>query len=480
MTRSQTERTRTSIRRAVALAALTLVALLTFPPLLAAADFPASLLGLASAYLFRNVVKNTLLVTAIAAGLGLLFAYLTALAIRDASRSRTLLLYALLIPLATPAPLAALLWRMTLTGGVSGFQQPLTALAATGMVSAWRTAPLLALILLTWPRRKHAWLAVGALAAYASAADVTTPLLLTGGEPFNATHTLASWTFQLAAVNHGWRAGAAAALVWLGALALPVGALLYALDANSPAARPTSDRFPRSRTPVVEALTAILLLAWMLMPLLFPVLNNPARLGQIIPLLGSATYWRGWLNTLLLVGGVALVAAPIAGGVARRPAVKWKRAQGKPKYADWGRGLIGLALLSSPVAFIGLGWLAVRTNVGGGAFLWLFYSALTICLGVGLASLVPAGIVFSDDGKKRNATLAVAIGFFVIWQDFPTVLILRAPLAIQPIAPAITMKMGAPIASDSPLLAASLLTSLLVWLALAFILKYVLKYAKSR
>lgn len=478
MTRYQTEQSRTPIRWSeaaaligVVLAALILAILLLSPLLLAAAGSPASRLEWIRAYLFRNAVKNTLAVMAVAIALGLLFAWLAGLAARDASRYRTLLLYTLLVPLATPAPLAALLWRMTLTGDVSGFQQPLVALAATGMVSVWRVAPLLALILLAGRRRSHVWLAVGALAAYAAAADVTAPLLLTGGEPFNATHTLASWTFQLAAVNHGWRASAAAALVWLGLLALPAGALLFALGGKSPTARLTSDRLPRSRTPVVETLAAILLLVWMLTPLIWPALNNPAWTKQIIPLFRSAAYWRGWFNALLLAASVALVAAPVTGVVVLWMTAGQRNMQRKSTRAGIGRGLIGLALLSWPVAFVGLGWLAVRTDIGAGAVLWLFYTALTICSGVGLASMSAV-----ENGRNRHAAWAVAIGFLVIWHGFPGLLILHAPSAVQPVGAAIAMNKGAPIASNSPLLAASLATSLLVWLAFAL----ALNYAKSR
>ncbi len=456
----------------VALAALGLAALLLCTLLLIVADSPTSPLEWVRAYLFRNAIKNTLIATAVATGLGLVFVWLTQLAIRNAGPFRAILLYALLIPLATPAPLAALLWRMTLTGNGSRLQEPLAALAATGMVSAWRAAPLLALLLLAWPRRKHVWLAAGALAGYAAAADVTTPLLLTGGEPFNATQTLASWTFQLIAVNHSWRAGAAAALVWLGLLTLPMGALLFALGVRSSAARLARSRPARSRTPVVGMLSTILLLAWILTPLLWPALNDPAWPAQIIPLLGSVTYWRGWLNTLLLMGGVALVAAPVAGVTALWTAARRKNAQEKSILAGMGRGLFGLALLSWPVAFMGLGWLAARMDVRAGALLWLFYSALAICLGLGLTSMDPSDMVSPDDERKRNAALAIAIEFFAIWHGFPAVLLLHAPLAAHPIGPAITAKMGAPIALNSPLLAASLLTSLLAWLALASMLRY--------
>jgi ABC-type sugar transport system permease subunit len=456
----------------VALAALILATLLLGALSLIATDSSASLFEWARAYLFRNAIKNTLIVAAVATGLGFVFAGLATLATKDAGPVRTILLYGLLIPLATPAPLAALLWRMTLVAGAPGFPQPLAGLAATGMVSTWRIAPLLALILLAWPRRRQRWLALGALAAYAAMADVATPLLLTGGEPFNATHTLASWTFQQVAVNGGWRAGAVAALAWLGLLALPVVALLYALGANSPAVRPTGDRFPGSRTPIAGTLAAILLIAWMLTPLLVPALSDPAWLGRIIPLLGSAAYWRGWLNTLLLMGGVALVAAPIAGVAALWPAAGWSNIAGKPRRAGLGRGLLGLALLSWPVAFIGLGWLAARTDAGTSALLWLFYSALTICLGVGLSFTIHSDTVSAVVDGKRSAGLAIAIGVFVIWHGFSGTLILRAPLAAHPIGPAITTGMGAPITPNSPLLAASLLTSLLAWLACASILNY--------
>ena len=128
VTRSQTERTRLPIRRSevvalagVALAALILATLLLGALSLIATDSSASLFEWARAYLFRNAIKNTLIVAAVATGLGFVFVGLATLATRDAGPVRTILLYGLLIQLATPAPLAALLWRMTLVAGAPGF-----------------------------------------------------------------------------------------------------------------------------------------------------------------------------------------------------------------------------------------------------------------------------------------------------------------------------------------------------------------------
>jgi pheromone shutdown protein TraB len=91
---------------------------------------------------------------------------------------------------------------------------------------------------------------------------------------------------------------------------------------------------------------------------------------------------------------------------------------------------------------------------------------------VGLSFTIHSDTVSAVVDRKRSAGLAIAIGVFVIWHGFSGTLILRAPLAAHPIGPAITTGMGAPITPNSPLLAASLLTSLLAWLACASILNY--------
>ncbi len=116
----------------------------------------------------------------------------------------------MLAPLFVPTPALALVWR--------AFLAPLhlltdadTALVALACVSIWRVfAPILGLLWLMGKRQT--WFAMGLaalMAGYIALVDATTVLLLTGGEPFNATHNWASWAFQTIWVTRNWGQGAA-------------------------------------------------------------------------------------------------------------------------------------------------------------------------------------------------------------------------------------------------------------------------------
>jgi hypothetical protein len=318
--------------------ALTAFAALYAPhPGIPASEPPAgNLLGAARSYLFRQALRNTLLVAALI--FALMFAA-TLLRLRTVSAVR----YAWSVwdalavaPLFLPAPAAALLWR-PLFDHVDLANRPNLALALVALVFAWRLLPL---SFLAERMAKHAGapraaIVTGLVALWLTLLDAGTLLLLTGGQPFNATHVWASWAFHTVWVSRLWGHGA----VMLGGLAatsaLLAGLLRYLV--TRPPGRITPAASPAPRVRLAPYLGAALALA----PL---ALHAPhlqlAAPGASLTGLMRLGYFHWLANTVFVWLLAWLIAAAIAAGDLsrgpRRDLLAWTAvAAGAAAFSIW-------------------------------------------------------------------------------------------------------------------------------------------------
>lgn len=413
------------------------------------------ILALARQYLFRSALKNTLIVAAVAVALGSLITLATLWA--SNGRINPLLRWSLLLPLVMPAVLVALTWRMALISTSAWPQHPLFALLLMGMIAAWRAAPFLILLPLISPRRTIAfWGGTMGIAAYVAVSDVATPLLLTGGQPFNATHTLASWTYQLAAVNGAWGESAAAAIVWIGLLALPVGAILIALHGTGTDQMHTHLNQNRHEPRSLFARIIVLLIAlWLLLPIAYLLLSDIGWLHALGPLMRNTGYLQWWLNTLVLAIMVAAVAVPTSAfaGV-------WSASNHGRWRALIPLGTLGLALLIWPALFVPVGWLVDQRDIHPEWLLWLPLSAVVTCVGVWLSTHA-----LQRGRPKLVMRLGLSAALFVVWHELTLTLIVRQPLVSQAVGPAtVSMLGGSATDVNEVLTAAILLTTLMALL----------------
>lgn len=178
------------------------------------------LIDLLRPYLVRHSLSNTLLVTALALPLTLLLIY-SGPRIREwmpiQVRGRGWLLFAIGAP-----PLLALWLVSPLTQRIANLRgnptlvlllglSPLLALWTLPVVSYFLAEVALAASRSTTHRqsRWYGVVSVASLCFCLLATNVGAPLLMAGGMPFNATHTLASWLFQMVWVNQDLSSGAA-------------------------------------------------------------------------------------------------------------------------------------------------------------------------------------------------------------------------------------------------------------------------------
>lgn len=183
-------------------------------------------------YLARNAFVNSVWLMLLVPATGLLLATPLARHLPTSDRSSALMGTLCLLPVIFPAPLAALAWRPLFADRLF-FTHAESALLATGLVQFWRVLPLQCALLAVTLRhgrplgeKLRATAFAFLAAAYLIWVDVGTPLLLGAGEPYNASHTFASWTFQTQRVARLWGASAASAiLLALGAAILASAAL---------------------------------------------------------------------------------------------------------------------------------------------------------------------------------------------------------------------------------------------------------------
>jgi len=294
--------------------ALTAFAALYAPhPGIPASEPPAgNLLGAARSYLFRQALRNTLLVAALAFALTFAGTLLRLRKVPAARRAWSAWDALAAAPLFLPAPAAALLWR-PLFDHIDLANRPDLALALVALVFAWRLWPLSFLVerMAEHASAPRAAIVTGLAALWLTLLNAGTLLLLTGGQPFNATHVWASWAFHTVWVSRLWGHGA----VMLGGLAaagvLIAGLLRYLVIRPPVQTAPAASPAPRVR--LAPYLGAILALA----PL---TLHAPhlqlAAPGASLAGLMRLGYFHWLANTVLVWLLAWLVAASIAAAIA--------------------------------------------------------------------------------------------------------------------------------------------------------------------
>lgn len=188
------------------------------------------LLDLLRPYLIRHSLSNTLLMAALALPLTLLLVY-SGHRIRAwvpiQGRGHGLLLFTIGAP-----PMLAMWLVPQLAEATASLRSNPTTLLLFGLsplLASWISpvvgyywAEMALTASRSIPHRQSYWnrgLSITSLCICLLATNVGAPLLLTGGMPFNATHTVASWLFQMVWVNGDLASGVAiGALLGIGIL----------------------------------------------------------------------------------------------------------------------------------------------------------------------------------------------------------------------------------------------------------------------
>ncbi len=439
---SQPQRRYRLARFVLVMAASGLAALLFFIFLISLqGSFPfGAYVDLARTYLFRNALTNSLLVMGMAGAGGIL---LWLLLERWPRGERPAWFW--LAPLLLPSAMAALLWRQGLSPWGDWLLKPWIARGVMALVTLWWITPLLRVVrarCMPWR-----WWSAGLLAAYVAAGDIVTPLLLTRGEPFNASQTLASWTYQQLAVNHDTVQGAASAMIWLGVLAI-VGLPFLTLTSFVGEAGTRATR---------QGLTVggTLLTCWAWLPLalglfagLWQGFAPPAwaRFGLLLPPLAV-------MGVALVLGAVGArwIGGPATGAILQRGGVE--------RTAH----LLGaLALLSWPAMPVLLAVVLQPSAPGGGIALMLLWLLSAM---IGLTGGVAIALATRANHLDAIRLVALTTGF-VIWHGYPAAAFVHRHGITPDISTATVAHFGAPsMGVSSTLLLLSLAMILLGGLA---------------
>ncbi len=212
--------------------------------------------------IFRTALANTFIFTIVSQVLVVVFGNITALALQQKFRGRSVARFLILLPWATPISLAAIGWKWMYDSlysvvnwmlravhilGPTAFPQwlgvPTLAMAAVISVHVWRSFPFSAVVILagltsipqevldaaevdgaTYSQRLFhillpMLLPIITVAVLFSAVftftDMGVVYILTNGGPFNSTHVLSSWAFQVGIIAGDLAQGAAVALFLL-------------------------------------------------------------------------------------------------------------------------------------------------------------------------------------------------------------------------------------------------------------------------
>jgi len=223
---------------------------------------PANFLRAMQSPIFRSALTNTFLFTIVAQVLVMILGNITALALQQPFRGRSLARFLILLPWATPISLAAIGWKWMFDSlysvvnwmlkvahiiGPTDFPQwlgvPSLAMASVITVHVWRTFPFSAVVILAGltsiPQEVLDAAAVDGAGYLQRLFHILIPMLtpilaiaflfgtvftftdmgvvyiLTNGNPFNTTHVLSSWAFQVGIIAGDLGQGAAVALFLL-------------------------------------------------------------------------------------------------------------------------------------------------------------------------------------------------------------------------------------------------------------------------
>ncbi len=234
---------------------------------------PANFLRAMQSPIFRSALTNTFIFTITAQVLVIIFGNIMALALQQKFHGRSLVRFLILLPWATPISLAAIGWKWMFDSlysvvnwmlrlahiiGPTDFPQwlgvPSLAMASVITVHVWRTFPFSAVVILAGltsipqevldaasvdgagyvQRLFHILLpmltpilAIAFLfGTVFTFTDMGVVYILTNGNPFNTTHVLSSWAFQVGIIAGDLAQGAAVALFLLPVLLIGAIAML--------------------------------------------------------------------------------------------------------------------------------------------------------------------------------------------------------------------------------------------------------------
>jgi multiple sugar transport system permease protein len=223
---------------------------------------PANFLRAMQSSIFRSALTNTFLFTIVAQVLVMILGNITALALQQPFVGRSVARFLILLPWATPISLAAIGWKWMFDSlysvvnwmlkvahiiGPTDFPQwlgvPSLAMASVITVHVWRTFPFSAVVILAGltsiPQEVLDAAAVDGAGYFQRLFHILLPMLtpilaiaflfgtvftftdmgvvyiLTNGNPFNTTHVLSSWAFQVGIIAGDLGQGAAVALFLL-------------------------------------------------------------------------------------------------------------------------------------------------------------------------------------------------------------------------------------------------------------------------
>ena len=276
-----------------------------------------------------------------------------------------------------------------LFAGWLNFAQAELSLAITGVVLLWRAVPLAA-----WhfSRDRHGWPRLIPLCALLILLDADTILTLTRGEPFNATHTWASWMVQQLWTNRAW--GYAASMAGALALVIALNAWWASLPTQSPVAIPYG-----------SPLGLVVALVWAFGPLVLPLiafLQVPLAAWDAL-VDGGALLWL--VNGALLWGGVTLIAMRFA----------WRTKTLRSRRLVW---TITLAMI--PISTVALAYLTYHLPILRSQ--WLL---------IGLTSLLTAGLLTGNDHipslRRHQWTQSAGYALLVMAHTFPLQLVMQLP-----------------------------------------------------
>ncbi|MGH2404716.1 MAG: carbohydrate ABC transporter permease [bacterium] len=223
---------------------------------------PANFLRAMQSPIFRSALTNTFFFTITAQVLVLILGNITALALQQKFHGRSVARFLILLPWATPISLAAIGWKWMFDSlysvvnwmlkvahiiGPAEFPQwlgvPSLAMASVITVHVWRTFPFSAVVILAGltsiPQEVIDAAAVDGAGYFQRLFHILLPMLtpilaiaflfgtvftftdmgvvyiLTNGNPFNTTHVLSSWAFQVGIIAGDLAQGAAVAVFLL-------------------------------------------------------------------------------------------------------------------------------------------------------------------------------------------------------------------------------------------------------------------------
>ncbi|MBI2246777.1 MAG: sugar ABC transporter permease [Armatimonadetes bacterium] len=212
--------------------------------------------------IFRTALANTFIFTIVSQIIVIIFGNMLALALQERFRGRSIVRFLILLPWATPVSLAAIGWKWMYDSlysvvnwmlkavhilGPTDFPQwlgfPSLAIPAVISVHVWRTFPFSAVVILAGltsiPQETLDAASVDGAGFFHRLFYILLPMLLpiitvavlfgtvftftdmgavyilTAGGPFNSTHVLSSWAFQVGIVAGDLAQGAAVAVFML-------------------------------------------------------------------------------------------------------------------------------------------------------------------------------------------------------------------------------------------------------------------------